>query len=101
MRGLLQDWVTTQAERDPDATAVVLNTERLTYGQLDDLSNRLARILREGGCNKGDRVCLLMPKSPAAIVALLGIYKADCVYVPLDPSSPAPRLAKILESCEA
>ena len=41
-----------------------------------------------------------MPKSPMAIAGLLGIYKADCIYVPLDPSSPASRLKKILESCE-
>jgi amino acid adenylation domain-containing protein len=101
MRRLLQDWVTIQAERRPEATAVVLDMERMTYGKLDDLSNRLARILREDGCQKGDRICLLMPKSPAAIVGLLGIYKADCAYVPLDPSSPPSRLAKILESCEA
>jgi amino acid adenylation domain-containing protein len=41
-----------------------------------------------------------MPKSPLAIVGLLGIYKADCVYVPLDKASPASRLAKILDACD-
>ena len=41
-----------------------------------------------------------MPKSPMAIVGLLGIYKADAIYVPLDPASPANRLKKILDSCE-
>lgn len=97
---LLQNWVTVQAERHPEAIAVVLNQEKLTYGQLDGLSNQLARILKEGGCKRGDRVCLLMPKSPAAIVGILGVYKADCIFVPLDPSSPAARLAKIMESCE-
>ena len=96
----LADWVTLQAERRPDAVAVVGGGYSLTYAELESRSNRLARILGEGGCVKGDRVCLLMPKSPEAIVALVGIYKAGGVYVPLDPSSPPARLAKILDSCD-
>jgi amino acid adenylation domain-containing protein len=96
----LQDWVTRQAYRRPESVAVVSGDTRLTYGELDTLSTQLARLLDEGGCRRGDRVALLMPKSEMAIVALLGIYKADAVYVPLDPSSPASRLKKILDSCE-
>jgi amino acid adenylation domain-containing protein len=101
MTELLQTWLTNQAERRPEATAVVLEGERLTYGQLEQSSNQLARVLREGGCTKGDRVCLLIPKGPAAIVAILGVLKADGIYVPLDPSSPPARLAKVLRSCES
>jgi amino acid adenylation domain-containing protein len=100
MQSLLQRWVTEQAERRPDAGALVMNEERVTYGQLEESSNRLARLLKEAGCKKGDRVCFLIPKSPAAYISMLGILKADCVHVPLDTSSPAPRLARIVESCE-
>lgn len=99
MPELLHGWVTFQAERRPEASAVVLRDQKLTYGELDALSNQLARALKEGGCGRGDRICLLMPKSPMAIVGILGIYKADCVYVPLDPSSPAQRLSKIVNAC--
>ena len=100
MNTLLQNWVTRQAERRPDAIAVVMNHEKMTYGQLEESSNQLARLLRAAGCRKGNRVCFLMPKSPAAIVSMLGILKADCMHVPLDPSSPAPRVARIVDSCE-
>jgi amino acid adenylation domain-containing protein len=100
MRSLLQHWVTEQAERRPDALALVMNEERINYGQLEESSNRLARLLKEAGCKKGDRVCFLIPKSPAAYISMLGILKADCIHVPLDTSSPAPRLARIVESCE-
>lgn len=100
MSRLLHDWVREQADHRGDATAVVLQDERLSYGELEASSNRLARALRQQGCARGDRVCLLMPKSPLAIACLLGIYKADCIYVPLDPSSPVSRLAKIVSSCE-
>lgn len=100
MRALLQRKVTDYAERCPEATALVLNEERMTYGRLEESTNQLARMLKAAGCVKGDRICLLMSKSPAAIVGLLGILKADCVYVPLDPSSPAPRLAHMIACCE-
>ena len=100
MARLLQDWTTEQAARNADSTAVVCGASRMTYGELDALSNQLARLLKDVGCVRGDRVALLMPKSPMAIVGLLGIYKADAIYVPLDPASPANRLTKILDSCE-
>jgi amino acid adenylation domain-containing protein len=95
----LQEWVTIQAERRPEAVAVVFNARPVTYGELETGSNRLARLLKDQGCAKGDRVCLLMPKSPMAVLCILGIYKADCIFVPLDPAGPAARLAKIIESC--
>jgi len=97
---LLQHWVTEQASRRPGAGALVFKRERVTYEALERASNRLAHLLRAAGCARGDRVCLLMPKSPAAIVAILGVLKADAVYVPLDPGSPAPRLEKMIASCD-
>ena len=97
MVSLLQQWLTKQAEQRAEAVAVVLKKERVTYGELEEDSNRLARLLQATGCRRGDRVCFLMPKAPAAILSQLTILKADCTYVPLDASSPAPRLAKIVE----
>lgn len=100
MNRLLQDWVTQQAELRPDATAVVFGGEKLSYGQLEKSSNQLAYTLREAGCRKGDRVCILMPKSPAAIVSMIGILKAGCMHVPIDTGSPAVRIRQVLDSCE-
>ena len=100
MKRLLQDWVTESADKRPESRALVFGTNALTYGELDARSNQLARVLIDGGCRPGDRVALLMPKCPMAIVGLLGIFKAGGIYVPLDPGSPASRLKKILESCE-
>jgi amino acid adenylation domain-containing protein len=111
MAALLQELVTAQAAAHADRVAVVAGpagrepaepgTLRLTYGELDARSNQIARQLRAIGVARGDRVALFMRKSPWAIAAIVGIYKADCVYVPLDPSSPATRLIKMLDSCEA
>jgi len=93
---MLHHWVTCEANRRCDATAVVLGDERLSYGELELLSNQLARALKERGCVRGDRICLLLPNSPLALVCLFGIYKADCVYVPLDPAAPATILAQAI-----
>jgi amino acid adenylation domain-containing protein len=98
--GLLQDYVARQADARPDAVALVMGEERLTYGELEAASNRLARLLREAGCRRGDRVCLFVPKTPAAVVAELATLKADCAYVPIDTASPAPRVEMIVASAE-
>ena len=92
--------MTLQAERRPEAFAVVQGDARLTYGQLEKLSNRLARRLIHGGCQPGDRIALLVPKSLAAIAGIIGIYKAGCIYVPLDPAGPTKRLAAVMASSE-
>src|SRR5437870_416106 len=97
---LLQHWVTEQADRRATSTALVMQDEQLTYEQLEKRTNQLARVLKDWGCQRGDRVCLLMPRSPSAIVAILGILKADCIYVPLDLASPAPRLTHMIASAE-
>lgn len=98
---LLQHGVSAQAERRPDATALVTRDDEVSYGELEADSNRLARLLRASGYRRGDRIALLVPKSPDAIVAMLGTLKADCVYVPVDPSMPAARAAKIVRKSEA
>ncbi len=96
MRLLLQHGVSRQAEQRPGSPAVVYQGAVMSYGELEAASNRLARLLRASDCARGDRVALMVPKSPDAIVAMLGTLKADCVYVPVDTSMPAPRVAKIL-----
>jgi amino acid adenylation domain-containing protein len=95
----LQDYVTRQAERRPEAIALVHGDQRVTYGELERRANRLARLLREHGA-RSDRIGLLLPKSPAAIVGMLATLKAGAIYVPLDPESPAARLEKILRAAE-
>jgi len=97
----LHQWVTGQSQRRPEATAVVMNGNCLSYGALESSANRLARTLAEHGCRPGQRVALFTAKSPQAIAVLLGIYKAGAIYVPLDIASPPRRLAAILSACEA
>jgi amino acid adenylation domain-containing protein len=98
MNSLLQDYSDNQAELRPDADAIVMGQRNVPYGELARSSNRLARLLVEAGCRPGDRVCLMLPKSPEAIMAIVAILKSGCVYVPLDTGSPPARLARVIRS---
>jgi len=100
MSRLLHTAITERANARPEGRAILMQDGGLTYGELEVASNRLARMLRELDCRRGDRVALLMPKAPAAIAGLIGVLKADAAYVPLDPSGPPTRLARILETCD-
>jgi len=91
--------VSAQAEKRPDAVALVMGAERLTYGALEEQSNRLANVLLAAGCKPGDRIALFTPKSPLAIVGMLATLKAGAAYVPVDSSSPAQRVARVLNAC--
>ena len=99
MSRLLQTAISERAEARPEARAVVSQDGDLSYGELEASGNRLANMLRELACRRGDRVALLLPKTPAAIGCLIGVLKADAAYVPLDPAGPPARLARMLEVC--
>src|SRR5689334_18732820 len=100
MTRLLHERVARSAERWPDATAVVMRDHRRTYADLERASDGWARVLVEAGINAGDRVALLQPKSPAAIVSMLATLKAGAIYVPIDPASPAERIRRSLSAVE-
>jgi amino acid adenylation domain-containing protein len=100
MDRLLQSWVTQQADVRPDDAAIVSGADKLTYRQLEVASNQLAHLLQNAGCQNGDRVCILMPKSAEAIVSMIGILKAGCLHVPIDVATPAARIRHVFDSCE-
>ena len=96
MTYLLQHLLTDAAARRPGRPAVTSGGRSLAYAELDRLSNQVARALLAHGVAPGDRVGILSPKSAAAVVAQYGALKAGACYVPLDPRSPAGRLAAIM-----
>lgn len=85
------------AARFPDRTAVTAGERSLTYRQLDDQANRLAQLLLGRGIGRGDVVGICMDRTPALVVALIGVLKAGAAYVPLDASYPQDRLRRMVE----
>ncbi len=86
------------AARDPDRTAVVDRGQSLTYRELDRASARLADELRSRGAGPGTRVGLYLDKSLRAVTAVWGVLRSGAAYVPLDVTSPAKRVALIVEN---
>lgn len=95
MAYLLHGLLAQAAAREPQRPAVASDGRVLSYGELDQLSNKVARALRRLGVTPGDRVGILAPKSCAAVAALYGALKAGACYVPLDPKAPADRLGYV------
>ncbi len=90
-----------QAERTPDAIAVVCGREQLTYAELNRLANRLANHLRALGVEAEIPVGICLEPSTDTIVGLLGTLKAGGVYLPLDPTYPKERLAYMIQTARA
>ncbi len=86
-----------QATRNPDRVAVVAPERRLSYGELADLSARLAHRLREQGAQPNRLIAVVMEKGWEQIVAVLGILRAGSAYLPVDPELPEERLRYLLE----
>jgi len=87
-----------QVERMPNAIAVVSETERLSYGELNRRANQLAHYLRKRGVGPDQRVGLCVERSNEMLVGVLGILKAGGAYLPLDPTYPLERLSFMLEN---
>ena len=86
-----------QVEKTPDAVAVVFEDEALTYRQLNQKANQLAHYLQSLKVDSGVLVGICIEPSLEQVVSLLGVLKANGVYVPLDPNYPQERLAFMLE----
>jgi mycobactin peptide synthetase MbtE len=97
----LADLVCEQSARTPDELAVVYQTSRMTYRDINEASNRMAHWLIERGIGTEDRVAVLLDKSADLVVTALGVAKAGAVYVPVDPTYPQDRLEFILGDCDA
>ncbi|MGE3309834.1 MAG: amino acid adenylation domain-containing protein [Limisphaerales bacterium] len=99
MEYLLHHLLANSAQRDPAREAVRMDGKALTYGELDEISNRLAQTLRAAGVRRGDRVGIYVHKSIASVISVYAISKAGAAYVPLDPNAPVKRLAYITRDC--
>lgn len=83
--------------RLPDHIALIAADERWTYARLNEDSNRIARGLLALGAQTGDRIAFVLPRTGRILIAMLGILKAGCAYIPLDPEYPAERISHVLE----
>ncbi|MCO7002098.1 pyoverdine non-ribosomal peptide synthetase PvdD, partial [Pseudomonas aeruginosa] len=97
VQGTLQQRFEEQARQRPQAVALILDEQRLSYGELNARANRLAHCLIARGVGADVPVGLALERSLDMLVGLLAILKAGGAYLPLDPAAPEERLAHILD----
>src|SRR5262249_17349929 len=86
-----------QVRKNPESTAVVCEGTSLSYGELNRRANQLAHYLRGLGLKPNSRIAICMERSLEIIEGLLGVLKAGCAYLPLDPEYPLERLRFMLK----
>ncbi|TJZ54340.1 amino acid adenylation domain-containing protein [Streptomyces piniterrae] len=96
----LTDLLESAARSHSDAVAVIGADDKLTYAELHERANRLARLLLDRGAGPESVVGLLLPRCAGTLVAMLAVLKAGAAYLPLDPGYPADRLRFMVEDAE-
>ncbi|MGF1425057.1 amino acid adenylation domain-containing protein [Kitasatospora sp. LaBMicrA B282] len=84
----------------PDAMAVACGDESLSYRELNERANRMARLLVDRGAGVERFVAVLLRRSPDLVVALLAVLKSGAAYLPIDPDFPADRIGYMLEDAQ-
>ena len=89
-----------QVEKTPDAIAVVFESEKLTYSELNNKANQLAHYLQKLGVKPKAHLGICVERSLSMLIGILGILKAGAAYVPLDSSYPSERLAYMISDAQ-
>jgi len=97
----LLDVVRDTVRQRPNHTAVIFKGARLSYAELERLSDGFANGLLAVGVRKGDRVALLLPNCPQSIITQLGIWKAGGIATPMNPLYTEHELTRLLKECGA
>lgn len=92
----LDQWLARQAEKTPQATALVFGDEVLSYAQLHARADHLATTLADLGVGPGELVAVCMLRSLDLVIALVAVIKAGGAYLPIDPNLPDARVAYML-----
>ncbi len=89
------------AEKNPDKVALIFFGKKITYRELDELSDRVARFLQGLGVGKGSKVIIDLPNTPHYVVAYYGILKTGATVVQCNPLYTEREIRYILENSEA
>ena len=98
---LVVDYFDDAATTRPDAPAVSMDGEMLSYGELQARANTIGNYLQANGVEEGDIVAVYMDRSLDMVASILGLWKAGAALLPIDPGFPKGRLAYMLEDAQA
>ena len=98
---LVHEFLTRSASRFPQKVALVCGERRLTYAELDEMSDRLGNAMVLGGVRRGDRVAIHLHNSVEAVVGIFAVLKAGGTFVFINASTKLEKLIYILNNCRA
>ena len=84
-RSTISEFLSRNAEKYPQKTALIFMGKKMSFGEIDSLSSRFAQALQNIGVKKGDRVALLLPNVPQIVISYFGIWRAGATAVPVNP----------------
>ncbi|HOK45893.1 MAG TPA: AMP-binding protein [Bryobacteraceae bacterium] len=97
----VENFLERSAAQLPDKVALVCGDRRLTYRELDEQANRLAHAMMAEGVCRWDRVAIYLENSPEAVIAMFAALKAGGIFLVINPTTKADKLAYILDNCRA
>lgn len=97
----LESFLERSAAALPAKTALVCGAQRVSYWELEANANRLAHGLIAGGITRGDRVAVYLDNSVEAVTAIFAVLKAGAVFMPVNPTTKADKLAYVLNNSRA
>jgi len=98
---LVRDFLEHSADNLPEKVALICDQQRLTYGQIDRMADRLAEAMMEHGLQRSDRVGIFLNNSIEAVVGIFATLKAGGTFVPINPTTKRDKLVYILKNCRA
>ncbi|MEU0990002.1 amino acid adenylation domain-containing protein [Streptomyces sp. NPDC005953] len=96
----VSDLLTRQAERTPQARALVAGETTLSFAELAAAAHRIGHLLLSHGVGPEHRVALLLPRAESMVEALFGVFAAHAAYVPIDGDTPTGRMRSMLEQAK-
>ena len=90
-----------QAEKEPDKIALICNNKKITYGELNEKSTKLAFKLKEFDIKENDIVGIMINRSVEMVIGIFAILKADATYLPIDPEYPLERINYMIADSNA
>lgn len=98
---LVNHFLENSAVKHPDKIALITKQGRYSYGEVDQMANKIAHALIAEGVEKGDRVAIFLDNSLDAVVSLFGVLKSGGIFLMINPTTKTEKLTYILNNCRA
>lgn len=97
---LMHQWVERQAELSPDKIAVIFEDKKLTFAEINQKANQLARYIKTTIANTNAHIVIYLIRSMETVISMLAILKSGNIYVPIEVEAPVTRTQEVILDCQ-